>query len=341
MSKTKRTLIISSLIVALAFVVTVVSISAAWFGDMKSASTKSGFIIESDKLADSASIDISSSQNMEGQDIRPAIATPGYFLRQQIAAPTGAVLKNKDVSKGIEEGAIVATVYFPIQFVGGPDDGYEQENRKSLHIEMISANVGKMRLTGNGVDVMYEKTGKKLSSKQDLDMYYGDWTAPSQPTINFNGGVKNDQGEKINTVTYGSNSYTYTINKNDNSVTFGGYTATLLDYKSEFNVEVSLADAQFDADNKFHDNGTIGTSTYPAGGLKGNDVFCDCVGYNTYLLVQPGITYYVKADIYFNKIDEECNIDLLETVIRFNFKLNILSDGYYIRNGYTSATEGA
>ena len=45
MNKTRRTLIISSVIMAMAFIVAVVSVSAAWFGDMKSAS-RAGFVIQ-------------------------------------------------------------------------------------------------------------------------------------------------------------------------------------------------------------------------------------------------------------------------------------------------------
>ena len=67
-------------------------------------------------------------------------------------------------------------------------------------------------------------------------------------------------------------------------------------------------------------------------------MFYECIGYETYMLIQPGLTYYVKAEIYFNKVDEECNPELLNTVIKFNFKLNILVDGELIRtHGYREA----
>ena len=57
MNKTKRTLIISSIVMALAFIVTVVSVTAAWFSNVSS-SKQDGFIIGSTTLKESATISI-------------------------------------------------------------------------------------------------------------------------------------------------------------------------------------------------------------------------------------------------------------------------------------------
>ncbi len=327
MNKTRRTLIISSVIMAMAFIVAVVSVSAAWFGDMKSAS-RAGFVIQSDTLQDSASIDINSSKGMSGESIYPAIAELGYLLNEGAVAPTGAVLKSDTLPAGVAEKARVATVYFPIQFVGTPDTGYELENRKSLHIAMNSANIGKMSVTVDGATVSYDRV-RKLASDEKTDNYFGDWAALGQPSLNFDG----KGSGSINGA-----AFSYTVNR-DGVLEFsaGGksYSAMLIDYKDEFNVDVCLVEAQLNDDGAFESEiGVIATDKdYSA--LTGDRVFYDCYGYDTYLLVQPGIKYFVKAEIYFNKVDEECNFDLLDTVVRFNFKLNILSDGDYIRNhGY-------
>lgn len=248
MSKTKRTLIISSCIMALAFVVAVVSVSAAWFGDIKSA-RDDGFIISSDTLQDMASIDINSSLGMSGERIYPAVAINGYFTG--INPPTRSVLKNK--IDGISKEAQVATVYFPIQFIGTPDDGYEIENRKSLELQLLSAH------------------------------------------------LSDDESE------------------------------TPFDFIEEFNVDMCLVSAELDEDGKFKSEKAIVPTAEEYETLKGGNVFYDSYGYHLYMLLHPGVTYYVKVQIYFNKIDEECNPDLLNTVIKFNFKLNILADGTVIR----------
>ena len=57
MNKTKRTLIVSSVVMALVLIVTVVSVTAAWFSNV--ASTKEdGFTINSTTLKESANITI-------------------------------------------------------------------------------------------------------------------------------------------------------------------------------------------------------------------------------------------------------------------------------------------
>lgn len=309
---------------ALAFVVAVVGVSAAWFGDMKSAS-RGGFVIQSDTLQDSASIDIESSKGMEGEKIYPAIAERGYLLKEGAIAPTGAILKSDNLPAGVIEKAQVATVYFPIQYVGTPDDNYDAENRKSLHIAMRSATIGKLTLTSDGTSVTYDRT-KKIADA-GTDSYAGEWSATGASALVFNGKGAGSLG---------GTDFAYTVSKTDGTASFssGGkqYSVQLVDYKDEFNVEVSLIAAQLGEDGAFESEiAPIPTdSAYRT--LTGERVFYECYGYDTYLLLQPGVTYYVKAQIYFNKVDEECNFDLLDTVVRFNFKLNILSDGKYVRD---------
>ena len=45
-----------------------------------------------------------------------------------------------------------------------------------------------------------------------------------------------------------------------------------------------------------------------------------------YLLVMPGETYYVRATIYFNQVDEEVDVELLYTSVFFNFVLEMKTD---------------
>lgn len=323
MNKTKSTLIISSVIMSLAFVVAVVGVSAAWFGDMTSA-RRDGFVVLSDTLQDSASIDIESSKGMDGQKIYPAIMERGYLLGEGAVAPVGAVLKGDAPVDGVVQKAQVATVYFPIQYVGTPDVGYESENRKSLQIAMRSATIGRLKLTVDGVAAAYDRTINSVAD--DTDGYAGEWRGRGVPALTFNG-----KGAG----TYGGTAFTYTVSKTDGSLAFtlGGkdYIAEFVDYKDEFNIEISLVTVQLTDDGKVENElSTVPTDTAYST-LTGDRVFYESVGYDTYLLLQPGVTYYVKTQIYFNKVDEECNIDLLNTVVRFNFKLNILDDGTLIR----------
>ncbi len=254
MNKTKRTLIISSCIMALAFVVAVVGVSAAWFGDMKSA-REGGFIIESDTLQDVASIDINSVKGMSGESIYPAVAERGYFLKNGAIPPVGAALRAETLPAGVTEAPVAATMYLPIQFIGTPDSGYEKENRKSLALSLVSAN------------------------------------------------LSDDESE------------------------------TPFDYIDEFDVIMCLVEAQLNEEGKFESEKGVLTTTQDYEPLTGGNIFYCLQNYDLYLLVQPGITYYVKVQLYFNKIDEECNLDLLDTVIKFNFKLNALDDGRFIREG--------
>ena len=94
MNKTKRTLIVSSVVMALILVVTVVSVTAAWFTNVAD-STPRGFEISSDLLQESASISIDESVSGYGSSIWPAIANPGYLAKGNLA-PYGTALKNAE-----------------------------------------------------------------------------------------------------------------------------------------------------------------------------------------------------------------------------------------------------
>ena len=330
MSKTKRTLIISSFIMALAFVVAIVGVTAAWFGDMKSAS-RDGFIIHSDTLQDVASIDINSSKGLSGENLYPAVAQLGVLSKGGIL-PTGAVLKQTPLPTGVAEAAEVATVYFPIQFIGLSDKGYEAENRKSLQLQMLSANIGRMCVTAGGETSEYFRANEVEAGEDKLDRYAGRWVSLNNPVIEFDG---KGSGKLDGTA------FIYSVDNEKDTLTFTSgaeYTVQLIDYKDEFNIDICLVEANLNENGVFESEKSVIPTAANYAPLTGGNVFYECVGYETYMLIQPGLTYYVKAEIYFNKVDEECNPELLNTVIKFNFKLNILVDGELIRtHGYREA----
>lgn len=316
---------------ALTLVVAVIGISAAWFGDMRNAK-QSGFVIQSDTLQDTASIDIYASKGMSGESIYPAVAKLGYFLGTQAEGPEGRELMHGPLPNGVAEAAKAATVYFPIQVIGTPDTDYENENRKSLDLQLQSANAGTMKADIGGNTVYYHRTAVLAAGEDEtLDGYAGTWSALGNPTLTFNGkGGGSADGAAF---TYEVSSAAETYGQNFFSVNGSECSAMLVDYVEEFNVEMCLVEGTLDVNGKFESEISVLPTDPSYGGLSGGSVFYENYGRDLYMLVQPGVTYYVKVVIYFNKVDEFCDRDLLDTVVRFNFKLNILSDGGYIRGG--------
>lgn len=284
MNKTKRTLIVSSVVMALILVVTVVSVTAAWFTNVAD-STPTGFEISSDLLQESASISIDESVSGYGSSIWPAIANPGYLAKGNLA-PYGTALKNVETGV-IDKGAQCAVLYFPIKFVGDPDSG-ATDGRKSLVLNVVYAHLG-------------------------------------------------------------------TKSEGNDDVTEGKE-----NYLSAFNVEMELV--------RITETGSEPIDPVkPSASSTAKDVyyyqpFFDAAellpSYKLYMLVNPGDTYYVKATVYFNQIDEECDEKLLymdvdkdkSIVLRFELQ-NQIDSTIDIRNGpitmpageippVTSATQG-
>lgn len=284
MNKTKRTLIVSSVVMALILVVTVVSVTAAWFTNVAD-STPTGFEISSDLLQESASISIDESVSGYGSSIWPAIANPGYLAKGNLA-PYGTALKNVETGV-IDKGVTCAVLYFPIKFVGDPDSG-ATDGRKSLVLNVVYAHLG-------------------------------------------------------------------TKSEGNDDVTEGKE-----NYLSAFNVEMELV--------RITETGSEPIDPVkPSASSTAKDVyyyqpFFDAAellpSYKLYMLVNPGDTYYVKATVYFNQIDEECDEKLLymdvdkdkSIVLRFELQ-NQIDSTIDIRNGpitmpageippVTSATQG-
>lgn len=262
MNKTKRTLIISSIVMALAFIVTVVSVTAAWFSNVSS-SKQDGFIIGSTTLKESATISIDT--NVGGSSdvsIWPAVVKKGY-LAQGGVAPAGKALKTSTAI--VPTKAKTAVVYFPINFVGAPDsnaEGVEIDGRKSLQVKLNFA-----------------------STEANL--------------------VKTEQDGKL--VVTGTNK----------------------DVKGAFNVELDMVSVVKNGDA--YTITPIDMTGVDPKKLSGTDkIYCNQPslengepGYDLYLLVMPGETYYVRATIYFNQVDEEVDVELLYTSVFFNFVLKM------------------
>ncbi len=257
MNKTKRTLIVSSVVMALIFVVTVVSVTAAWFTNV-SDSNEDGFTTDSALLSESASITIDENAASDyGTAVWPAVATPGYLEKGNVA-PYGTDLKQEQ-SGTIDIAAKCAVIYFPITFVGSSDTDENQvsiDGRKSLMLSVNSAH---------------------LDSDQTTD------------------------------------------------------------YLSAFNVEMELVTLKDDSktSEKITSVAPNDFSNNPSAIYYNQPFTTDrkLPSYKLYMLVIPGETYYVKATIYFNEIDEECNEKLIyfestqkSIAFQFEIKYNVGND---------------
>lgn len=140
MNKTKRTLIVSSVVMALVLIVTVVSVTAAWFSNV--ASTKEdGFTIDSTTLKESANITIGDESIGESNTmVWPAVLNPGTMLKNG-EYPRGKALKN--TGENIVVAAKTAVYYFPINFIGSSDlsGGKSIDGRRSLMLKLDSAKL--------------------------------------------------------------------------------------------------------------------------------------------------------------------------------------------------------
>lgn len=252
---------------ALALIVTVVSVTAAWFSNVAT-SRQDGFVIDSATLKESATIAIDSDVGDSNNAIWPAVAKKGY-LAQGGVAPTGKALKS--TSDVVDIKAKTAVIYFPINFIGAPDqhvvDGRNVaiDGRKALQISLNYVTTAKYAQTTTDTNGNTVITG----TKKDL-----------RPAFN----VEMDM---------------VSVERQDG----GGYTITPI---SMVGVDPGNLSG---TENVYCNQPSLSGSTEP--------------GYNLYLLVMPGETYYIRATIYFNKVDEEVDADLLYTSVYFNFDLKM------------------
>lgn len=289
MNKTKRTLIVSSVVMALILVVTAVSVTAAWFSNF-AGSNAGGFTIDSALLQESVNITIDSSASDYGTALWPAVATPGY-LEKGALAPYGTDLKEKKnetyAVTGVQKAAKCAVIYFPIRFEGSPDLNEQNvaiDGRRSLYLDVKHAYLGtKPAENGNGNNTPSEDAPKNYLSSFNVEMKLVKVTK----TVN---------GETV--------------------------TTTVEDLPSTQTPQGEAGDVYYNQPNTANDK-------YP--------------GYKLYMLLKPGVEYYVQATIYFNKLDEECDEKLLyldafqeaQKSISFKFELHsALPAGTSIRNNH-------
>lgn len=285
MNKTKRTLIVSSVVMALILIVTAVSVTAAWFSNF-AGSNEGGFTIDSALLQESVNITIDSSASDYGSALWPAVATPGY-LEKGALAPYGTDLKEKKnetyAVTGVQKVAKCAVIYFPIRFEGSPDLNEQNvaiDGRRSLYLDVQHAYLG-TKPNENGA--MTEDATKDYLSSFNVEMKLVRVTK----TVN---------GEMV--------------------------TTTVEDLPSTPTPQGEAGDVYYNQPNTANDK-------YP--------------GYKLYMLLKPGVEYYVQATIYFNKLDEECDEKLLyldafeqaQKAISFKFELHsTLPENTSIRNNH-------
>ncbi len=183
MNKTKRTLIVSSAVMALVLIVTVVSVTAAWFSNV--ASTKEdGFIIDSTTLQESANITIGDDSIGESNTmVWPAVLNPGTMLKSG-EYPSGKALKN--TSENVVVAAKTAVYYFPINFIGSSDlsDGKSIDGRRSLMLKLDSAKIASGETVDDSIDykgkfnvemsLVTLSEDKKVATEINLDGVYSD-----------------------------------------------------------------------------------------------------------------------------------------------------------------------
>lgn len=271
MNKTKRTLIVSSVVMALILVVTAVSVTAAWFSNF-AGSNEGGFTIDSALLQESVNITIDSSASDYGSALWPAVATPGYLEKGKVA-PYGTDLKTTQTGV-IDVKAKCAVIYFPIRFEGSPDLNEQNaaiDGRRSLYLEVQHAYLGTKPAENNTENgAINEDTTKDYLSWFNVEMQLVKVTK----TVN---------GEMV--------------------------TTTVEDLPSTQTPQGEAGDVYYNQPNTANDK-------YP--------------GYKLYMLLKPGVEYYVQATIYFNKLDEECDEKLLyldafqeaQKAISFKFELH-------------------
>ena len=284
MNKTKRTLIVSSVVMALILVVTAVSVTAAWFSNF-AGSNAGGFTIDSALLQESVNITIDSSASDYGTALWPAVATPGYLEKGKVA-PYGTDLKTTQTGV-IDVKAKCAVIYFPIRFEGSPDLNERNvaiDGRRSLYLDVKHAYLGtKPAENGNGNNTPSEDTTKDYLSSFNVEMKLVRVTK----TVN---------GETV--------------------------TTTVEDLPSTQTPQGTANDVYYNQPGNA--NGKL-------------------TGYKLYMLLKPGVEYYVQTTIYFNQIDEECDEKLLyldafqkaQKAISFKFELHsTLPAGTSIRNNH-------
>lgn len=261
MNKTKRTLLISSIVMVIVLAVVLVSVTAAWFSIYANTS-KGGITIGSNTINETVTIENAKNSS---NAIYPAIATKGVASKGNVM-PIGTDLLKSGTSY-ISQTAQCAVFYFKINFLGAGDSG-KNDNRKTIQVSVVSAH-----LVENNVQTQAENDN---NSSTDIDPGYLDKFNVQMELVS-----KSEQKtDENNTIT------TYTKIDSHNPSEFGGSSDT---------------------------HGDFVYYNQPAG--DGKDV-----GNSLNMLIVPGTDYYVKATVYFNRVDEECE-EILQYATQFGNKV--------------------
>lgn len=252
MNKTKRTLLISSIVMVIVLAVVLVSVTAAWFSIYANTS-KGGITIGSNTIKETVTI---SNDGHSTTAIYPAIATKGVASIGNVM-PIGTDLLSSGTSY-ISQTAQCAVFYFKINFLGA-GDSWASDNRKTIQVSVESAYL--------------VKTSE---------------SAPTQGAKNYLSefNVQMELVSKSEQVTDGNKVTTYTKIDSHNPSEFGGSSDTHGDFVYY---------------NQPADNGKD-------------------VGNSLNMLIVPGTDYYVKATVYFNRVDEECE-EILQYATQFGNKI--------------------
>ncbi|MEG2688403.1 MAG: hypothetical protein RSA24_04470 [Clostridia bacterium] len=130
----KKTVVISSFVMCLVLVISLISVSVAWFSNILSADNK--IIISSEKPLGQATIKVESASNSadNGDKLTPAIIKRGIMLDGYDVASIDVLDKNNTLvdttapfntaNKPLMSKATTVTVTFPYLYIGAPDSGY-------------------------------------------------------------------------------------------------------------------------------------------------------------------------------------------------------------------------
>lgn len=257
MNKTKRTLLISSIVMVIVLAVVLVSVTAAWFSIYANTS-KGGITIGSNTINETVTIE--NAQNSSNA-IYPAIATKGSASKGNVM-PIGTDLLNS--GEYISQTAQCAVFYFKINFLGAGDSG-KNDNRKTIQVSATGAYLVDKDEALSDEEM---KTAKNYLDKFNVQM---ELVSKSEQKTDEN-----------NTIT------TYTKIDSHNPSEFGGSSDTHGDF-------VYYNQPKKTESDKLWSN-------------------------NLNMLIVPGTDYYVKATVYFNRVDEECE-EILQYATQFGNKV--------------------
>lgn len=155
--KGKRSLIISSIITLLAIVVTLVGVSAAWFGEIRhknAGSRQEPLYITSARPDGIAQFDTDSAKLENNLKLIPATAKKGWLLEGN-TVPSGRTLRTADVANGVQTAANIVPILIPFEYSGSADIGVT-DGKKAVKIQIESAYILKDGAADTSVNYIKE-----------------------------------------------------------------------------------------------------------------------------------------------------------------------------------------